>query len=209
MRQRGSCAGLPQHPAAERVPAGAALEQLQPVAALAVVARADLSLPQHGLTDASPEVTGAAQTVGTVRGAQTGVPDLTCRTDTYTDSQTTEDETHPAAHRASALTSHSGSLDLHPPSLPPPLLSCRWTLVSVGVWNPLRRLVGDADICRERRTGVRTGTLPHYQTYMSAQVLLLLQRLPGQHMPSLWQRLFLLRQGWQREWAGPLVGAWQ
>lgn len=44
---------------------------------------------------------------------------------------------------------------------------------------------------------------------METLVLLWLQRLPGQHMPSLWHRLFLLRQVWQREWAGPLVAAWQ
>lgn len=59
-------AGLSQRPAAESVSAGAALEQLQAVVPLPAVSRANLSLPQHRLADASPEVTGTAQTVGAV-----------------------------------------------------------------------------------------------------------------------------------------------
>ena len=70
-------AGLPQRPAAERVAAGAALEQLQAVSRPAALARADLPLPQHGFADAGPEVTSAAQTGGAVGRAQTRVPDLT------------------------------------------------------------------------------------------------------------------------------------
>lgn len=70
-------AGLSQRSAAKSVAAGAALEQLQAVVPLPAVSRANLPLPQHRLADACPEVTGAAQTVRTVWGAQTGIPDLT------------------------------------------------------------------------------------------------------------------------------------
>lgn len=70
-------AGLSQRPAAESFSTGAALEQLQAVVPLPAVSRANLSLPQHRLADASPEVTGAAQTVRTVWGAKAGISDLT------------------------------------------------------------------------------------------------------------------------------------
>lgn len=60
--------------------AGAALEQFQAGVALPALPRADLPLLQQRLTDAGPEVPGAAQPPRAVGGAQAGVPHLTCNT---------------------------------------------------------------------------------------------------------------------------------
>lgn len=59
--------------AGHALPAVAALEELQAVSAFPAVARAHLALGQHGLADARPEVSGAAEALGAVRGPQAGV----------------------------------------------------------------------------------------------------------------------------------------
>lgn len=57
----------------------AALEQLQAVGAFPAVARAHLALRQHGLADAGPEVSGAAQTLRAVGRSQASIPLLAWR----------------------------------------------------------------------------------------------------------------------------------
>lgn len=61
----GLCA--PLRPAGEAVCAVAPLEDLQAVAALALVPGAHLALPQHRLADPRPEVPGTAVALGAVR----------------------------------------------------------------------------------------------------------------------------------------------
>lgn len=51
----------------------AALEELQAVSAFPAVARAHLALSQHGLADARPEVSGAAEALAAICGPQAGV----------------------------------------------------------------------------------------------------------------------------------------
>lgn len=60
-------------PAGHALSAVAALEELQAVSAFPAVARAHLARSQHGLADARPEVSGAAEALGAICGPQAGV----------------------------------------------------------------------------------------------------------------------------------------